>query len=633
MTNGRNLKLYYLRNYTLDQMLSTAIDTAISSRRWVYSVGYFEGKTIISCREPSSHTLNLTQIRAADYSQQSGLSIQTSLKHLATLAEAGLVSERLLHSNTRVFRLREQDATQVGIEIIKSLRDDGGIFDDERIDQIEVSAPSDHNVNYDKIHIVYLTQGINMKPNLSSRMMAIAGISAIAAALSGCGGGSQTATNTIAPSGTISAIGGSTLSFTASAQSPQGQITGAWSIIQSAGDLSVPLPVLSNPSCTTASVNYQANSTSSSSLSCITSVQLPPLKTKASWVLANTASSSSGVKTDTVTINGTPTAPGGSSSVQIINTDTSKQVYAGDTLNLTCTAAGGQYINSKSPKVSWSYGSLNVNGQNVTINPAETLTVNADNSVTDSLAIVAPVSLYTPTTMVFTCSASDDISTVTKNFTVSFVAALASPFNIIGGQVISGIAGSQVSITPTVNDPTGKVTNANVYTRWSQVSGPSAIIPVGGFVYGLPFNFTAPANTGTTAQTFVFKVDASSTPLNDQSTVPNGQSSQVTYMNYPNTNGGVIVSAGNSQAVVAGSVVTLNGSAQANNGSVITGQTWSVTAAPNGSTATISNANSLTGAQFIPNLTGSYTILLTVNAVDNTGNQVVRTAQTQVVAN
>ena len=76
---------------------------------------------------------------------------------------------------------------------------------------------------------------------------------------------------------------------------------------------------------------------------------------------------------------------------------------------------------------------------------------------------------------------------------------------------------------------------------------------------------------------------------------------------------GPSANAGPPQTVPVLSVVTLNGGASTNSGGIGTlTYSWSIQSAPAGSTATLSNANSVT-ATFTPDLVGTYTVALTVS--------------------
>lgn len=475
--------------------------------------------------------------------------------------------------------------------------------------------------------------------NANKKILSVALAAAMSSFLAGCGGGGGGANgnsqvnDTISPGGTVSIAGGVTTAFTASGVAKTGPISSStWTIKQTSGDKNLIAPVLSDASCAAMKTQYQSGVDYSAKSQCVTKVTLPSLTTAATWQLSNVVNSPSGAWTDTVTINGTPSQGTPNNALQIItDSTTTLSVNSGSTVNLSCTAKGGQFSTSSAPKVMWSFGNLSLNGQPYGLAPAEQKTTAPDGSVTDTLKIQAPAKLYDATSLVFTCVASDDFSTISKDFTVNFLPAPTTPFNVIGGQTLSGSSGMSVSVPVTIQDPTGVVTSANVYVRWSQLSGPS-VISSGQYVYGTPLNFTAPVNTKSTPDTLAFLIEASATPFTANTVVPVSQKAQVTYLNYNAINGGISVNAGSPQSVKIGAAASLTGTVNTINGITVNNYSWAITSAPSGSTAVLSNATSLT-AGLIPDVAGSYVITFTVNATDATGSAIVRTAQTTVYAN
>lgn len=453
--------------------------------------------------------------------------------------------------------------------------------------------------------------------------------------LSACGGGGGGAdgnsqvNNVISPAGKISMTGGDSRSFVANGVAKKGPISSSvWSIKQIAGEQGLLPPDLSDPNCDQMRTEYQDGVDYSAKSSCTTTVRLPSLKSAATWQLANTVQSPSGSWTDTVEIIGTATPTDPSSGIKIINDNQPVSVVAGNSVNISCTAADGQYTKSTGPKINWSYGTLDLNGQPYAINPAQNNVNNSDGSLTSFLKVEAPSGLFQQTSMDFNCSASDDFSTVSKTFVVNFLPAPTNPFNVIGGQTISGSSGSPVLIPAVIQDPAGVVTSSNAYIRWSQISGPS-VIDAGSYAYGSPLSFTAPLNTATTPKTLVFQVEASATPFQSSTVVPDSQKARITYLDYSAVNGGLVVDAGAPQSADIGTAVSLVGTATVTNGATVQNQQWTISSAPTGSKATLSNANSLT-AGFIPDVAGSYVLTFTVNGLSATGGSLIRSAQTVV---
>jgi hypothetical protein len=110
---------------------SNAIAAAKKASRWAYRTDYAGGPSVISCREPDSHTLHLTGLHSWNYAKHVGCSTRVGLAHLSKLAKAGLIVERKGWSGVRDFTLLSDEADALGREIIAELRAEGLQFEDD----------------------------------------------------------------------------------------------------------------------------------------------------------------------------------------------------------------------------------------------------------------------------------------------------------------------------------------------------------------------------------------------------------------------------------------------------------------------------------------------------------------------
>lgn len=214
---------------------------------------------------------------------------------------------------------------------------------------------------------------------------------------------------------------------------------------------------------------------------------------------------------------------------------------------------------------------------------------------------------------VTTALASNQTADAVKQIVISLTTATTTPPVANVGAAQSVVAGSTVTLdASTSSAATGK----SLTYAWTLTSKPAGSV-------------AALAASTTAKPTFVADVAGSyvaSVVVNDGTTASSAAAVTVTASV---ANAAPVANAGVAQNVVAGSVVTLNGSASSDaNGDPLT-YAWTLTAKPAGSAATLSSATSAKPT-FTPDMVGTYVASLTVN--DGKINSAVVTVAITVIS-
>lgn len=477
---------------------------------------------------------------------------------------------------------------------------------------------------------------------MMNRMFSVLPLCA-AVLLSACGGGgdgsgdvgnqvpntSTPTTNDLSPSGkvVVDGSGGKRVVVKSIATGSGGPISlHQWVIERAIQDDAIPLPALENANCIVSERSFVNNTASST---CEVIAVIPKVAIDTTWKLSNRVSVPSGEKSASVIVTAQPSLSGGNLGIQIDQSNTTPSVGSEGVVKIECTArnTGGE-----SPVVTWSFGALMLNGQPYSINPKTSITSSEDGVVTSTLTITAPT-ITSVASMPLTCIASDPSlsKSVKKDFTLSFFPEISMPFNVLGGQTISGSSGQNISLPVSIQDPTGQFNPRNVYVRWSQVSGATPIIATGGYRYGTPLIFTAPPSLDMdNANRYVFQAEASSIPWREGMVVPDSQKAQVNFLNYPDSQP-LFVSIDSEQSVHTSSTVNLVSNVKADNGVKITGYAWTFASIPTGSKAQILNGSQPVSS-FFADVKGEYRVTLKINAIDSSGRGFTRSAGTIIYA-
>lgn len=115
----------------LAAMRTHAMEAMRASSLWLYERHYATGALVISCREPTKHTLSLTSLHSWEYARAAGVSARTALVHLRKLAATGWLREIRRQSTACRFEPGEEVARMIGYRLISELRERGRPFEDE----------------------------------------------------------------------------------------------------------------------------------------------------------------------------------------------------------------------------------------------------------------------------------------------------------------------------------------------------------------------------------------------------------------------------------------------------------------------------------------------------------------------
>lgn len=102
--------------------------------RHTYRLNYSSGGPAIRVRDPDPITCGWSVVHSNAYAHAAGVSVGAGLRHLRSLAAAGLLTEqrRMFGRGPVRFVLLRADAERIGRECIAELRAQGLPFDDER---------------------------------------------------------------------------------------------------------------------------------------------------------------------------------------------------------------------------------------------------------------------------------------------------------------------------------------------------------------------------------------------------------------------------------------------------------------------------------------------------------------------
>jgi hypothetical protein len=115
----------------LAEMRKHASEAVHASSLWLYQRHYASGARVISCREPTSHTISLTSVHSWEYARVAGVSSRTALSHLRKLVSAGWLQEIDRRSTACRFKPSDEVSRHIGDLLIGELRAKGLPFEDE----------------------------------------------------------------------------------------------------------------------------------------------------------------------------------------------------------------------------------------------------------------------------------------------------------------------------------------------------------------------------------------------------------------------------------------------------------------------------------------------------------------------
>lgn len=440
--------------------------------------------------------------------------------------------------------------------------------------------------------------------------------SAVAMTLSACGGGS-----TNEAGGTASGLLSNTVTAGAKTVSA-GQATAisAYAIIRGAAPSSMawtiaplgtvnsgdPVPVISDASCTTATLTPPVVTGTSGEGSCNTSIYFPPNSKAGTWRVKNTAASTTaGSVSNYIDITVAPAALGG---FRLVESPAAMSGMIGRPVSMSVPFTIDPGASASNIKYSWVAEAGN---------PAVVPIAGASTSSAS----------FTPTAAgqyAFKVTATADVNGFTQTSTANVVAvvqAVSSDELNLGG--VSQVAANEsVFLTGSVVKAD---TSATYSYKWEQVSGveggPERVILSG--ANSATASFVAPRTAGN----YTFKFIVVKTNANGSQQISSDQKTVVVRKTVAAL---FNASAGDIQTLDIGNIAQLKGSitSQAAGSDVTYSYQWrQVGASP--IAVTIANANSPV-ASVNPNVAGTYTFELTVTAITPTGTSSV-TSQTQVV--